>query len=291
MDWLDKMNAAIEYIEAHLADDISYDRAAQIACCSTYHFQRMFSYITGVPLSEYIRRRRLTLAAIDLQSGDCKVIDTALKYSYESPEAFSRAFKALHGTSPVSARDIGVSLKAYPKITLSISIKGVTEMKYRIEDKKAFDLFGVELKTTVVDGQCYKDIPDFVMSCVEDGRAAALIADAGKKPNGIFDAGVTYDHNPNGSMSYAIACYTPDTSVPSKYKVFHVPAATWAVFETGWKTEHDDAKVHDVWGRIYSEWFPSVNYEHAEAGFDLEMYYGDRDTDCSCEIWVPVKKK
>ena len=96
LDWLDHMNAAIEYIETHLADDISYDRAAQIACCSTYHFQRMFSYITGIPLSEYIRRRRLTLAAFELQAGNCKVIDAALKYGYESPEAFSRAFKKLH---------------------------------------------------------------------------------------------------------------------------------------------------------------------------------------------------
>lgn len=93
MDWLDRMNEAMEYIEVNLTSKISYDRAAQIACCSTYHFQRMFSFISGVPLSEYIRRRRLTLAAFELKTSDMKVIDVALKYGYESPEAFSRALK------------------------------------------------------------------------------------------------------------------------------------------------------------------------------------------------------
>lgn len=146
MDWLNRMNMAIDYIESNLADRISYDKAAQIACCSTYHFQRMFSSITDVPLSEYIRRRRLTLAAFDLQTSDIKVIDVAFKYGYESPEAFSRAFKKLHGVMPTSARDIGISLKAFPKMTFSISIKGDTEMKYRIEQREAFDVFGRPLK-------------------------------------------------------------------------------------------------------------------------------------------------
>lgn len=93
MDWLERMNNAMGYVETHLSEDIDFDQVAKIACCSTYHFQRMFSFITSVPLSEYIRRRRLTLAAFELQQSDAKVIDTALKYGYESPEAFSRAFK------------------------------------------------------------------------------------------------------------------------------------------------------------------------------------------------------
>jgi AraC family transcriptional regulator len=113
MDWLDRMNNAMEYVETHLTEAIDYDQMARIACCSTYHFQRMFSFITSVPLSEYIRRRRLTLAAFELQNSGVKVIDMALKYGYESPEAFSRAFKKMHGVMPRSARDKGVSLKAY----------------------------------------------------------------------------------------------------------------------------------------------------------------------------------
>jgi len=123
MDWLDRMNDAMDYIESNLADNISYDKIAQLAYCSTYHFQRMFPFITGVTLSEYIRRRRLTLAAFELQTSSTKVIDIAMKYGYESPDAFTRAFKNLHGVMPVSARDTGVSLKAYPRMTFQISIK------------------------------------------------------------------------------------------------------------------------------------------------------------------------
>ncbi|MCL2703792.1 MAG: AraC family transcriptional regulator [Defluviitaleaceae bacterium] len=291
MDWLNRMNEAVNYIESHLDGVISYDRAAQVACCSTYHFQRMFSYISGVPLSEYIRRRRLTLAALELQTSGIKVIDAALKYGYESPEAFSRAFKGLHGVTPVSARDTGVSLKVFPKIVFSISIKGDAEMNYRIEQKEAFELFGLELKTTVVNGQCFKDIPAFIERSVTDGKAAALVRDAGKEPGAVFDAGVTYAHNPDGSMNYAIACHKPDKAVPPGYVVFSIPRQTWAVFETGWETEHDDKKLHDVWERIYSEWFPTVSYEHANVDYDLEMYFGDRENGCSCEIWIPVVKK
>ena len=103
MEWLDRLNDALNYIEDNLQEEIEYEKAAKIACCSTYHFQRMFSYIAGVPLSEYIRNRRLTMAALDLQNGD-KVIDVALRYGYESPTSFNRAFQKIHGTSPSTAQ-------------------------------------------------------------------------------------------------------------------------------------------------------------------------------------------
>ncbi len=121
------------------------------------------------------------MAAFELQTSNIKVIDVAVKYGYESPEAFSRAFKNLHGVMPISARDIGVSLKAFPKMTFSISIKGVSEMNYRIEEKEPFEVFGLELKTTVVNGQCYKDIPEFWMACGRDGRGQALFTGCWKK--------------------------------------------------------------------------------------------------------------
>lgn len=288
MEWLDKMNDAVNYIESHLAGKISYDRTAQIACCSTYHFQRMFSYIASVPLSEYIRRRRLTLAALELQTSNIKVIDAALKYGYESPEAFSRAFKKLHGVMPVSARDAGVSLKVFPRITFHITINGGSEMNYRIEQKEAFEVFGLELKTNVINGQCYKEIPEFWENCVKDGRCNALAQTAGKKPGELLDAGVTYAHNKNGSMCYMIACYKQSETVPSEYTVLNIPRQTWAVFSTEWKSEKDDQKLHDVWKRIYSEWFPTVNYQHAECDFDIEMYFGDKQSEYGAEIWIPV---
>jgi len=285
------MNNAVNYIESNLTGEISYAHAAKIACCSTYHFQRMFSYITGVPLSEYIRRRRLTLAALELQTSDIKVIDAALKYGYESPEAFSRAFKKLHGVMPILARDTGVKLKAFPKMTLHIKIKGDTEMDYRIEKKEAFELFGIELKTSVIDGICFKEIPAFVESCVTDGRYTDLLLAAGKKEDDITDAGVTYGHNPNGDMNYMIACYKPAGIVPSEYTVLSLPEQTWAVFTVDWGSDMDDAKLHDVWQRIYSEWFPTVNYEHADCQYDIEMYFGDKESGYGVEVWIPVVTK
>lgn len=122
------MKSANDNIETNLANNISYDEIAQIACCSTYHFQRMFPFITGITLSKYIRRRRLTFTAFELQTTDARVIDVAMKYGYQSPEAFARAFKNLLGTMPISARDKGVSLKAYPRMSYHISIRGAFEM-------------------------------------------------------------------------------------------------------------------------------------------------------------------
>jgi AraC family transcriptional regulator len=291
MKWLDRMNKAMDYIERNLAEEISYAKLAQITCCSTYHFQRMFSFLTGIPLSEYIRRRRLTLAAFDLQTSNIKAVDVAIKYGYESPEAFSRAFKNLHGVMPMAAHDIGVSLKAFPKITFSISIKGATEMNYRIEQKETFEVFGLELKTTVINGQCFKDIPEFWLKCVQDGRFQELLQAAGKKSGELVDVGVTYAHNPNGNLSYMLGCIKRDRAVPPGYTVLSIPKQTWAIFQTEWKSESDDEKLHEVWRRIYSEWFPVASYEHADCDYDLEVYYGDEQTGYSVEIWIPVIRK
>ena len=132
VEWLERMNAAISYIEKNLTDEIDYRQAARMACCSVHHFQRMFSFITNVPLSEYVRRRRLTLAAFELQGTNVKVVDLCLKYGYESPEAFSRAFQVFHGVSPTTARNTGVHLKAFPRMTFTISIQMVSNSGLRV---------------------------------------------------------------------------------------------------------------------------------------------------------------
>ena len=122
MEWLDRMNDALGYLEANLAGTADMEHAARLACCSVYHFGRMFSYIAGVPLSEYLRRRRMTLAAFDLQNGG-RVLDVALRYGYESPTAFNRAFQSVHGVSPSAAQRDGAPLKAYPRISFKITVK------------------------------------------------------------------------------------------------------------------------------------------------------------------------
>ena len=142
MDWIERLNDAVKYIEENLSSDIDYSLAAQRACCSLYHFQRMFSYISGIPLSEYVRRRKMSLAAADIIGGE-KIIDVAVKYGYSSPTAFNRAFKSVHGVAPSDARSCGTVLKSYPPLVFKITVKGVYEMNYRIEKKDAFRVVGV----------------------------------------------------------------------------------------------------------------------------------------------------
>jgi len=143
MEWIERLNKAINYMEEHMTEDIDYEQVAKIACCSSYHFQRMFAYLANVPLSEYLRRRRMSLAVADLQNGDEKIIDIAMKYGYSSPTAFNRAFQSVHGIAPSTVKKDGVSLKSFLPINFKITVKGVEEMNFRIEKKDAFRIVGV----------------------------------------------------------------------------------------------------------------------------------------------------
>ena len=284
MDWLDSMNQAIKFIEAHLEEDIDFDDVAQQACCSTYHFQRMFAYITGVSLSGYIRRRRLTMAAFELQNSQVKIIDVALKYGYNSPEAFSRAFKQLHGVSPIAARDKGITLKAYSQISFQISIKGDIEMNYRIEAKEAFELFGVigNIQSDSMEG-AFEEVPKFCRQCDDDGTVTRLNETLKRNPNTMLHSAL-FDHTDTG-FKYMIGYYVqPELDIPADFERLAVPALTWAIFPAV------GLEMHDVWSRIYSEWFPTADFEQTE-GPSFEMYYGESDKDPRGEVWIPVKKK
>ncbi|WP_099205185.1 AraC family transcriptional regulator [Scatolibacter rhodanostii] len=284
MDWLDSMNNALSFMEENLGEEINFDDVASKACCSTYHFQRMFSYITGVSLSEYIRRRRLTLAAFELQNTDIKIIDIALQYGYDSPEALARAFKKLHGVTPTLARDKGITLKAYPQISFQISIKGDIEMQYRIETKEAFNLFGVigNIQSDSMEG-AFVEVPKFCVKCDEDGTVTKMNEILLRSPNSMLHAAL-YDHTDTGfkyMICYPIPCEVP---IPKEFDTLSVPALTWAIFPA------EGLQVPDVWRRIYSEWFPTSDFEQV-LGPSFEMYYGESDKKPYGEVWIPVKKK
>ena len=177
MTWYERMNKAIDYIEENLCSDIDFNEISKVMCQSSVNFQRTFSIVADISVFEYIRRRRLTLAAFDMQNSNDRVIDIALKYGYESPEAFTRAFKETHGVSPSNARKQGLPLKAYPRITFLLSIKGDAAMEYRIENKEAFAVYGIEGVFTLGDEK-HDDIPAFWQECMEDGRFGKLIESA-----------------------------------------------------------------------------------------------------------------
>jgi AraC family transcriptional regulator len=284
MDWLDRMNNAMEYVETHLSEATDYGQVARISCCSTYHFQRMFSFITNVPLSEYIRRRRLTLAAFELQQSGAKVIDIALKYGYESPEAFSRAFKKMHGVMPKSARDKGVSLKAYPRLSFHISIRGDVEMNYKIEEKQAFEMFGM---STVVNADGFIEIPAFWTKCISDGTVDRIRTAAGLGENGQIH-GILYNKQ-GENFSYMIGYILPQSSLPGGFEKLHIPPQTYAIFSTGLYPDGQSG-IHELWKRIWGGWFPTCNYELANAP-EFEMTYDRGNNMYEMEVWIPVVKK
>lgn len=163
MQWIERLNHAIDYIEEHLTEEIDYAQLGKITCCSSYHFQRMFTYMAEVSLSEYIRRRRMSLAAVDIQNRNLKIIDVALKYGYSSPTAFNRAFQSVHGIAPSAVRKQGVSLRSYPPIKFTITVKGVEEMNYRIESKDAFRIVGVSVPLS-------RELEKTLRSFLQNGR-------------------------------------------------------------------------------------------------------------------------
>lgn len=288
-DWIRKMNNAIAYIESNLNGVVDYNEAAKIACCSAYHFQRFFSFIAEIPLSEYIRRRRLTLAAFELQKGDVKVIDVALKYGYESPEAFTRAFKSIHGVTPKIAKDKGSQLRAYPCMSFHISIKGDIEMNYRIEQKESFEMFGVDTDISTVDNQNFISIPKFWETCRSDGTMVRIRKAGNLNENAPLHAAM-YNCT-DTSHAYMIGHFIPASGDPKDFFTLTVPASTWAIFPTEELSMAEAAKQAAImWKRIFTEWFATSGYELANAP-ELELHYKKAENKYITEIWIPIVKK
>lgn len=292
MEWQERMNRAIAWIERHLEEEIEWDEAAREAHCSLFHFLRMFEVITGLTAGEYVRRRRLSLAAMELASGDARVIDVALRYGYDSPDAFAKAFRKLFGCTPTEARQPGARLRAYPPITFSITLKGAHAMEYRIENKPAFSLTGVSIRTSAKDkeGTSFKEVPALWERSMQDGSFAKLRA---LVPSGsaIGVAGVCAEFDmESGDFSYFIAIETPAdrSGLPAGCRDIAVPAATWGIFESHGPIPE---AIQEVIGRIFGEWFPSSGWEHAE-GPELEIYSpgNNRAADYYSEVWVPLQK-
>lgn len=285
MDWLNRLNQAIGYMEDHLDGEIDYDRLAQIACCSTFHFQRMFSYMAEIPLSEYIRRRRMTAAALELAGGKAKVLDLALKYGYESPTSFTRAFQSVHGLSPSMAQKKGAKLKAFPRIQFQLSIKGDAEMNYRIEKKDAFRMVGVKEHYPTQVEESFMKVPQFWTRTTQSGTVQKILALLNQPPFGLL--GVSTCMN-GKDFDYYIAVST-DKPVPEGMEAYEVPACTWAIFEC---VGAMPAAIQELQKRVISEWLPASGYEYADAP-DIEVYFeGDQQSpDYRCEVWLPITKK
>lgn len=225
MEWVKRLNQSMNYIEEHLTGEIDFEQLGRIACCSTYHYQRMFTYMAGITLAEYIRRRKMSLAAVDLQGGNEKIIDVAEKYGYHSPTAFNRAFQAFHGIAPSTVKNEGVSIKSFSPIVFRITVKGATEMKYRIERKEAFRIVGVSAPLDKEIEKNFMVVPQMWQDAVANGTIEKLAGMMDTPPMGLLGVSACNDTE---QWKYFIAVSSKKEN--SEFEEYNVPASTWAVF-------------------------------------------------------------
>lgn len=281
MDWVNRFNNAINYMEEHMKEDIDLEAVGRIAGCSSYHFQRMFTYMADVTLSEYLRRRRMSLAAVDLLAGE-KVLDVALAYGYDSPTAFNRAFKNIHGISPSRISQDGVNVKSYPPIHFHISVKGECEMNYRIVKKEAFRIVGISMPLEKEVEKNFEKVPQFWGKAHAQGLVPKMLEIMEGDMPGIM--GVSTCGN-GEDWKYYIAVDS-QADVPEGMEEATIPAFTWAVF-TG---EGVGTSIQDLECRIVTDWLPTSGYEYAD-GPDLEVYLNADPVNMKYEVWIPVVKK
>lgn len=286
MSWVEMMQRSIQYMEEHLLEEITIDQIAEQAHSSPFHFQRTFLVLTDTTVGEYLRRRRLTLAAQELATSDTKIIDIALKYGYETPEAFAKAFRKQHGASPSDVRSGVGKLKSYNRLVIQVSLKGADPMNYRIEEREGFQVAGVKKTFSVQNEENFIGIPVFWQEINKEGTGEDLIKLNNGEIKGLLGVCADFCEEDNQSFDYWIAVAHQGNETTS-YQTLAIPASRWVVFEV--RGAMPDA-IQAVWKQIHSEWFPSNPYEHAGTP-DFELYLeGDPSSpDYLSEIWIPIK--
>lgn len=290
MDLLKNMNEALQYIEENLAHDIDFNKVARLALCSEYHFKRMFSFLAGITISEYIRRRRLTLAAFELNNTHLRIIDVAIKYGYSSPDSFTRAFQSFHGVTPSEAKIHGQMLKAFPRMTFQLTIKGGNEMNYRIEEKEPFQIVGIMKRVPIV---FHGENPEInaMWKTLNEEKINKLKELSNVEPKGIIQASTNFSEDrmeEKGGLDHYIGVATTN-ECPENFSKLKVPASTWAVFESVGPFPNT---LQETWGRIYAEWFPSSSYQQTEGPEILSIESKDLTSPAvKSEIWIPVLKR
>lgn len=276
MDWVKTINNAIAYMENHLTDDITLSDIAKSVNISAFHFHRAFSLLTGMTPTEYMRKRRLSQAGAEIANGSERVIDIAMKYGYDSPESFSKAFMRFHGSSPMQVRK-GSSIQFMNRYTVRITIEGGCIMEFKIETWEAMDLlvhandFHAETSDQDIPAfwdeyyanEEYRKIPGYLGVCAQ------------KKTEGDV-------------FRYGIGCKASDVEgVPEGFEIIHIPEYSWAIFKC---VGPSPIAIQAMWERIYKEWLPVAEYELI-LDYDIENYLpGDPTSqDYVSEICIPVK--
>ncbi len=287
MDLLNGMNRSMDYIEENLSENIDFEVLARTAGCSRQQYTRMFPLITGISLSEYIRRRRLTVAAFELQQNKVTVIEAAIKYGYESPTAFNAAFKKMHGVAPSKSKAKGIALKSYPRLSFNIQIKGDVKMNYSIEEKPAFSIVGIKGKVAYAENEnnsiitkMWKDLDEKTkkdLLKISDGFINGLIGVSANSTDSEFDYYIAVTASENKSSDIEGG------------EIIRIASSSWARFEAVGAAPES---IINTFKRIFTEWMPESGYESTNMPC-IEVYREEdsNSADYKCEILVPVAKK
>ncbi|MGE4541948.1 MAG: effector binding domain-containing protein [Bacteroidales bacterium] len=291
MEWTESISKAVQYIEDNITESISVDAVARYVGISPFYFQKGFSMLCGLSVMEYIRSRRLALAAGELSTSDIKVIDVAMKYGYDSPDSFTKAFTRFHGITPSMVKKDEMTIKSFAPLKIKISLEGGYLLDYRITKKESFTVLGAAKQFSYEHAK--QEIPSFWKE--------HFLAENKKSVSGVYAVNGMYGINideqmGNENFEYLIADnYNPAMDVPEGYETRTIPAFTWAVFPCKGPMP---IALQDVNTKIFAEWLPALKEYEFAAGYCVEMYAdpaeypkGTLDENYYSEIWIPVKKK
>lgn len=296
MEWIAALQQAIGYMETHLLEDINYEDVARQVHTSGYEFHRAFSFLTGMTANSYIRNRRLSLAGREIIETNARITDIALKYGYDTPESFTKAFTRFHGVAPRLARTEGAKLRMFNPFVIKIAVEGGQGMDYRIVQTKAqrFIALARSFSNEIINDDDNHDIPDFWDECYRENRVAALRS---LRPEGKRDLYGLCTPTLAGedTFRYGIGVLVDEDTAPfdqaafekAGYALWDVAPGTYAVFDC---LGTDGDCISDTWSRFYKEFLPQMGYE-ADQATDYEIYFERSRPGLFCELWIPVKKK
>ncbi|MFF8712101.1 GyrI-like domain-containing protein [Streptomyces sp. NPDC015184] len=283
---LEKLNRAMEHIEDRLDRRIEVTEPARIAMTSEYHFRRMFSALAGMPLSEYVRRRRLTLAGAEVLTGERTLLEIAVRYGYSSGEAFARAFRAMHGVGPGEARRAGAALRSQPRMSFRLVVEGSSSTQYRIVEKGEFRVVGKRARVPLVHEGMNPAIAEFIRGIGKEttGRIAAL---SDQQPEGIVGVSDKLDESraEGTELDYYHGVVT-GADVPDDLDALVVPAGSWAVFENSGPFPQ---ALQYLWRDVFTQWFPSNPYRSRPGPEILRTRLSPDGARAEAELWIPVE--
>lgn len=285
---LDRLNQILEHIEDRLDQQVDVAELARLAATSEYHLRRMFSALAGMPLSEYVRRRRLTVAGAEVLADQESLLDIAVRYGYGSGEAFARAFRTMHGIGPGEARRTGAALVSQPRLAFRLTVEGSSSMRYRVVDRPDFTVVGLKARVPLVHSGPNQAIIDFVRG-IDPHLSERLEKLSDQDPRGIV--AVCDDLDPSRAEGTELDYYhgvVTSAEAPEGTTVLPVPAGTWAVFTTSGPAPE---AIQELWRDVYTQWFPSNPYRTRPGPEILRTRLSADGTEAEAELWLPVERE